>query len=168
MKAARSLLSKAVLALVVAGAPASVIAAQYISEKEGLALSAYRDGAHVWTICRGHTAGVKPGDTATPEKCAAFFASDLGIAFADLDRVIKVEIPETTRAAVASWFFNNGGGKATRQSTLIAKLNGGDRVGACNEIPRWHFIGKKDCTDPANNCPGIPIRRAEERELCLL
>jgi lysozyme len=164
----RSRLSKAVLALVVAGAPASVIAHQFIAEKEGLTLKAFRDGAKVWTICRGHTAGVQPGDTATPEKCAAFFATDLGIAFADLDRAAPVEMPETTRAAIVSWFFNVGGGAKARQSTLIAKLNGGDRVGACRELPRWRFSGGKDCAIRANNCYGVYDRRLEEEELCLL
>ncbi|SBV94230.1 Lysozyme [uncultured Alphaproteobacteria bacterium] len=164
----RSHLSKAVLALVLAGAPATVIAQQFIAEHEGITLKAFRDGAAKWTICRGHTAGVQPGDTATPEQCAAFFATDIGIAFADLDRAVKVDMPETMRAALASWFFHVGGGKKARESTLIRKANAGDRQGACDELPRWVFSGGKDCRIAASNCGGIVERRAAERELCLL
>jgi lysozyme len=164
----RSRLSQAVLALVAAGASSAAIAHQFIGEQEGITLKAFRDGANVWTICRGHTEGVKPGDTATPEKCAAFFASDIGVAFANLDRVVKVDMSETMRAALASWFFHVGGGKKARESTLIRKTNAGDRQGACDELPRWVFSGGKDCRIKANNCGGIVERRAAERELCLL
>lgn len=163
-------LSKAVLALVAAGAGSGAIATQFIAEHEGLSLEAYLDGARIWTICHGHTQGVNPGDVATPEQCRTWLATDVGHAFADFDRAVKIRgtIPETTRAAIVSWFFHVGGGKAAMQSTLIAKLNGGDRVGACHELPRWRFSGGKDCRDPRNLCLGVYTRRLDEEALCLL
>ncbi len=51
----RAKLSAAVLGLVLAGAPASVILDQFLDEKEGNNLTAYRDGGGIWTICRGAT-----------------------------------------------------------------------------------------------------------------
>lgn len=46
-------LSAAVLALIAAGAPAPDILDQFLDEKEGNHTTAYRDGAGIWTICRG-------------------------------------------------------------------------------------------------------------------
>jgi lysozyme len=51
----RAKLSAAVLGLVLAGAPASVILDQFLNEKEGNSLTAYKDGGGIWTICRGAT-----------------------------------------------------------------------------------------------------------------
>ncbi|HIA6477314.1 TPA: lysozyme, partial [Escherichia coli] len=46
-------LSVAVLALIAAGASAPEIIDQFLDEKEGNHTTAYRDGAGIWTICRG-------------------------------------------------------------------------------------------------------------------
>ena len=102
-----SRLSKAVLALALSGVGAGAIASQFIVEKEGLALTAYQDGASVWTICRGHTAGVRPGMTASKQQCDAMTASDLGQAFAEIDRLVKVPMSDTQRAAVVSFCAYN-------------------------------------------------------------
>ncbi|MGS2860826.1 lysozyme, partial [Escherichia coli] len=46
-------LSVAVLALIATGASAPEILDQFLDEKEGNHTTAYRDGAGIWTICRG-------------------------------------------------------------------------------------------------------------------
>lgn len=160
-------LSKAVAALVVAGASATAILNQFLDEKEGTALGAYLDGSRVWTICKGHTAGVKPGDRATREQCDRFFETDVGVAFAAIDRLVKVPMSEPQRAAVTSFCAFNIGPTKCSTSTFLRKLNAGDRVGACREIPRWIFDGGRDCRIRANNCFGQVERRAQEEELCL-
>lgn len=48
-------LSAAMLALIAAGASAPVLMDQFLNEKEGNSLTAYRDGSGIWTICRGAT-----------------------------------------------------------------------------------------------------------------
>ena len=48
-------LSAAVVGLILAGASAPVILDQFLDEKEGNSLTAYRDGGGLWTICRGAT-----------------------------------------------------------------------------------------------------------------
>jgi hypothetical protein len=55
MAISKTKLSAAVLGLVLAGAPASVILDQFLNEKEGNSLTAYKDGSGIWTICRGAT-----------------------------------------------------------------------------------------------------------------
>lgn len=166
-----SRLSPKVLGLVAAGATATAIAVAIIPEHEGTRLSAYQDGARVWTICTGHTGRmsgppVRPGQRATEAECRDFLASDLGQTFAEMDRLIKIDLPEPTQAAIASFTFNLGAG-ALRQSTLLKKLNAGDIKAACDEIPRWSKVDGKDCAAQGSTCRGIIERRAQERELCL-
>ncbi|KDY11485.1 lysis system i-spanin subunit Rz [Escherichia coli] len=66
-------LSAAVLALIAAGAPAPDILDQFLDEKEGNHTTAYRDGAGIWTICRGAILvdgkPVVPGMKLSKEKC---------------------------------------------------------------------------------------------------
>lgn len=162
-----SRLSKAVLSLIAAGAGATVIATQMAGDAEGISLRAYQDGAKVWTICHGHTAGVKPGQTVTQAQCNTFLKTDMGHAFDALARIVHVPMSEPQRAGLAVWIFNVGE-PAARKSTLIRRLNKGDKVGACNELLHWVFVGKKDCRKRENNCHGIVTRREQERELCLL
>ena len=67
-------LSAAVVGLILAGASASVILDQFLDEKEGNSLKAYRDGGGIWTICRGATMvdgkPVEQGMKVSAEKCA--------------------------------------------------------------------------------------------------
>ncbi|WP_436628768.1 glycoside hydrolase family protein, partial [Enterobacter hormaechei] len=51
----RAKLSAAVLSLILAGASAPKILDQFLDEKEGNSLTAYKDGSGIWTICRGAT-----------------------------------------------------------------------------------------------------------------
>ena len=66
-------LSAAVLALIGAGASAPEILDQFLDEKEGNHTTAYRDGAGIWTICRGAILvdgkPVIPGMKLSKEKC---------------------------------------------------------------------------------------------------
>lgn len=159
-------LSRKVLALVVAGASSATIATTFVGEKEGLELAAYQDGAKVWTICRGHTATAKPGMTATPEHCDRLFASDLGRFLALADKLVTVPMSPARHAAVADFCYNVGEGNCTR-STFIRKLNANDPT-ACDEPLRWMYVAGRDCRDPANDCPGIVTRRQQEAALCRL
>lgn len=77
MASTKTKISAAVLGLVLAGAPASVILDQFLDEKEGNSLMAYRDGGGLWTICRGATMvdgkPVVQGMKLSAEKCARVY-----------------------------------------------------------------------------------------------
>lgn len=157
------------MAAIAAGASATAILSVFLEEKEGTALRAYLDGAKVWTICKGHTSGVRPGQLATPAQCESFFASDVGIAFNAIDTLVKVPLSEPARAGITSFCAYNIGPRKCGSSTFLRKLNAGNRRGACDEIPKWAFVGGFDCRTPGNKtCAGIPLRREQERELCLM
>lgn len=150
-------LSKKAVAAIGGGALA--MAMVVVPYYEGTELKSYRDAVGIWTVCTGHTGTAAPGQEKTPAECEALLKSDMAVALNGVDRQVKAPIPETTRAALVSFTYNVGEGALAR-STLLRKLNAGDIVGACNELPRWVYAGGK-------RLRGLVRRRATERELCL-
>ena len=55
----------------------SAIGRNLIQRFEGFRSEAYLCPSGVWTIGYGHTAGVKPGDTCTPDEADEFLKQDL-------------------------------------------------------------------------------------------
>ena len=74
-----------------------------------------------------------------------------------VDRLVRVELREHERAALISFAYNVGTG-ALAASTLRAKLNRGDRIGAAGEFRRWRFSGGRPLK-------GLARRRRASREL---
>ena len=159
-------LSRKVIALIAAGATAPVIAYQFLQEREGISYHAYLDSSGIPTICVGHTEGVRMGDKATPAQCEAYFNEDVKQAELIVNRLVRVPMTQSERAAVISFCaFNIGQGKC-QTSTFLRKLNAGDKAGACAEIRRWIFDRGQDCRIQGNNCYGQVTRRIQEQELC--
>ncbi|WP_193092408.1 lysozyme [Halomonas colorata] len=142
-----------------ATAGALSIATAVVSYYEGYKPTTYRDPVGIPTICYGHTATARMGQTLSQEECTALLEADLGDAFTAVDRRAQVELPPPTQAALASFVYNVGEGAFAR-STLLRKLNAGDLRGACNELSRWVYAGGRKLN-------GLVKRRATERELCL-
>lgn len=125
---------------------------------EGRELVGYADPVGIPTVCYGHTATAKLGDTKSPEECERLLQQDLGIALRAVDKALPV-LPPQTRAALGSFTYNVGVG-AFNGSTLLRKAKAGDLIGACNELSRWVYAGGRKLS-------GLVNRRAAERELCL-
>ena len=109
-------LSAAVLALIAAGAPAPDILDQFLDEKEGNHTTAYRDGAGIWTICRGAIMvdgkPVVPGMKLSKEKCDQVNAIERDKALAWVEKNIRVPLTEPQKAGIASFCpYNIGPGK---------------------------------------------------------
>lgn len=156
--------AKARLAAAVLGA-SLVSAGGYalVQHHEGLRYVAYPDpgtGGEPWTICYGHTKGVRPGMTATQEQCDAWLLEDLQDAERHVQRLVRVTLNQNEYDAYTSFVFNVGPSKFA-SSTMLRKLNSGDRRGACNEFSRWVYANKKVLN-------GLKKRRSDERLLCLL
>lgn len=141
-------------------AAAIAIATPLVSHLEGKRQTAYLDAVGVATICYGHTATARIGQTLTADECNALLEQDLGDAFDAVDRNVTVDLPDTRRAALASWVYNLGEGALIR-STLLRQLNTGNTVAACNEMLRWVYAG-------GEKLAGLVRRREIERELCLI
>lgn len=123
---------------------------------EGTYTHAYRDPIGIWTICTGHTPA-SPGETKTPAQCSALLRQDT-MKFRDaVLRHVKVEITQGILDALISFAFNVGEG-ALASSTLLAKLNRRDYVGAAQEFDRWVYAGGRVFL-------GLQRRRAAERQM---
>lgn len=103
-------------------------------------------------------ADIRRGHRYTDKECDALLQSDLRKVASAIDPLIKVHVPETTRAALYSFIYNVGAGAFSR-STLLKKLNSGDVLGACKELQRWMYAGGKQWK-------GLITRREIEREVC--
>jgi lysozyme len=131
---------------------------------EGLALRPYRDAAGYPTIGYGHllardAATALPRQEITEAEADALLRRDLARCAAALRRLVAVELSAQERAALVSFVFNVGAG-AFQASTLRARLNRGERVGAADEFPRWVHAGGR-------RVPGLVRRRLAERALFL-
>lgn len=142
------------------GAGAVAIAAATVGFFEGKENQAYHDPVGVVTICYGHTATARIGQTHSDEECEALLEQDLGTAFEAVNRNVAVELPPTREAALASFVYNVGEGAFAR-STLLRRLNAGQARAACDELLRWVHAGGR-------RLQGLVNRRFAERELCLM
>ena len=69
------------------------------------------------------------------------------------------KLAQNERDALISFAFNVGLG-AYGSSTLLKKLNQGDKLGAANEFPRWVYAS-------GQKLPGLVRRRESERKMFL-
>ncbi|WP_308380981.1 lysozyme [Serratia marcescens] len=131
---------------------------------EGLRLQAYQDSVGVWTIGYGWTqrvAGRKIGagmaiNAATAERLLA-----CGVAQFEqgVERRVTVPITQGQFDALVSFTYNLGL-RALENSTLLRRLNAGDRQGAADQFGRWVNAG-------GVRLDGLVARRAAERALFL-
>jgi lysozyme len=104
---------------------------------EGLRLKAYRDPAGILTIGWGHTGpDVTDGLVVTRRRADILLARDVAATAAGVDRLVTVPLAAHERAALVSFAYNVGLG-ALAGSTLLRRLNAGDRPGAAEEFHRW-------------------------------
>jgi len=142
-----------------AAAAATAITASVIPFFEGTRTQAYRDPVGIPTICTGHTEGVVMGQVRSLAECDALLREDVETAMASVLALTRVPVNAHELAAYTSFVFNVGHGNFAR-STLLKKLNAGDREGACKELHRWVYArGQK--------LPGLIKRREAEYRLCM-
>ncbi|HEJ7888716.1 TPA: lysozyme [Serratia liquefaciens] len=135
-----------------------------IKQFEGCRLSAYQDSVGVWTIGYGWTQPVDgrkigPGmviDQATAErllKCGVV-QYEQGV-----NQLVKVIITQGQFDALVSFAYNLGL-RSLSTSTLLRKLNAGDKQGAADEFGKWVNAG-------GVRLNGLVKRREAERKLFL-
>ena len=124
-----------------------------------------------WTLCHGHTKGVRKGDTATKAMCDEWLIQDLHEANDVVDRCITAPMTINQRAALIDFALNVGPGapgvkdglcwlKNGKQPYIRRMANEGRWQEACNGFLDWtkaHGVVYR----------GLVIRRQHERDLCL-
>jgi lysozyme len=139
--------------------PVSPQLAEFVAVWEGFRATAYRCSAGVWTIGYGTTAGVKRGDTITQGEALDRLMMHLGGDARAVDRVVAVAMEPHERDALISLSYNIGR-SAFSNSTLLRRLNAGDKAGAADQFRRWNR-SKGKVTE------GLVKRRNAERDMFL-
>ena len=132
--------------------------------EEGCKLSAYRDGAGVWTIGRGCTEGVHGGMVITQANADKMFLAMVAPRIAQLNALLG-NTPTTQNEfdALFSLLYNEGQG-AVAHSTVLRLHRAGDHAGAAKAFGLFDKItihGKLVHSD------GLANRRAAESALYL-
>ncbi|RLV60995.1 lysozyme [Parashewanella curva] len=133
----------------------------FIADHEGYVPGVYVDPIGILTSCYGHTGDeLQHGQFFSEQECLSQLANDLESFNQELLNLTKgVELSKGEHAAYLSFIYNVGSGNF-RDSTLRKKLHNDDRVGACNELPRWVYAS-------GIKLNGLIIRRENERKLCM-
>lgn len=119
-----------------------------------------------WTVCNGITGpDVYPGRHYTDAECNALESRFVQKMLVQMGHCVTVPLEFREIKAYGDLAYNIGTTNFCG-STITKQLNAGENAKACAQIPRWHWIGTKDCTIAANKCAGIPIRREWERQVC--
>ncbi|MBA2125046.1 hypothetical protein DLM45_02240 [Hyphomicrobium methylovorum] len=123
--------------------------------------AAYLCPAGVPTIYAGCTTGVKIGMVVTEAEGEAMFAKEMGRFEEAVTEAVTVSINQNEADALISFAYNIGVA-GFKGSTLLKKLNKGDRKGAVAEFGRWNKAtvkGKKVAL------AGLTSRRTREASL---
>ncbi|EMU6896033.1 lysozyme [Serratia bockelmannii] len=137
---------------------------ELIKQFEGLELRAYQDSVGVWTIGYGWTQpvdGKKIVRGMVIDQVTADRLLKCGVVQFEqsVNQLVKVKITQGQFDALVSFTYNLGL-RSLSTSTLLQKLNAGDKQGAANEFGRWVNAG-------GVKLKGLVTRRAAERELFL-
>ncbi len=129
-----------------------------IKKYEGLRLNAYQDSVGVWTIGYGSTGPhVFKGKVITEAEANSLLLADISRFEKCVSNAVTVKITQNQFDALISFAFNLGCGNLL-SSTLLLKLNNGDKIGAAAEFKRWNKAGGKVLN-------GLTLRREEEASL---
>jgi lysozyme len=139
-------------------------AVDLIRRFEGLRLQAYRDPVGLWTIGYGHTGpDVAAGLVIDEPTATLLLRRDIEQVEESLARLVRVPLSPGEHGALVAFAFNVGLA-ALAGSTLLKRLNAGDRAGAAREFGRWvhgTIAGRKV------RLAGLVRRRRAEADLFL-
>lgn len=119
----------------------------------------YRGKLDVPTIGYGCTEGVQMGMVWTEAEAEAALRREIAKFEAAVTKSVKVEINQNEFDAMVSLSYNIGAA-AFGRSTVLKRLNKGDRLGAANAFEMWNKVG-------AFVEKGLVSRRAREKALFL-
>ncbi len=127
---------------------------------EGCKLSAYQDAVGVWTIGYGWTqpvdgVSIKRGMIISMATAERLLRIGLVQYESAVNQLVKVNLNQDQFDALVSFAYNLGT-RSLSTSTLLRKLNAGDRAGAAEEFLKWNRAG-------GTVVAGLARRRAVER-----
>lgn len=136
-----------------------VASAAFIAPHEGWHNKTYVDPAGYVTVCAGNRSAAIPGIEFTDEECSLLLFSDVVVHVLAVSKLVTVPLDDEMWIALTSFSFNLGWQKL-KTSTLLQRVNAGDRDGAAAEFGKWVLAGGKPLK-------GLIVRRAREARLFL-
>lgn len=128
---------------------------------EGFKATAYKDSGGVWTIgfgtVRHDGIPVAQGDTCTQGQAELWLQADLAWAQTAVNQLVRTILSQNQFDALVSFVYNEGEPQFAK-STLLAKLNTQDFIGAAKQFDSWVYVGKQVI-------PGLVTRRRIERDM---
>ena len=124
---------------------------------EGFEPRAYLCPANVWTIGYGRTKNVKEGDELTELQAERDLLEALDEFAEQVLNTVKISLDQNELDALTSWTYNLGVGNL-QSSTLLKKLNSGDKNSVPSEMVRWNKAAGKVLA-------GLTRRREAEAKL---
>ena len=120
---------------------------ELLKQREGVRLKAYQDSVGVWTIGVGHTSAaglpkVYKGLTITQAQADSILTADLVKFEQTVNKAVTVSLTQNEFDALVSLCFNIGQG-AFSKSSVVRKLNSGDKKGAADAFLLWKNAGGK-------------------------
>ena len=124
---------------------------------EGFEPKAYLCPANVWTIGYGRTRNVREGDVVNEKQAERDLLEELEEFGDQVSSTVKVSLEQSQFDALTSWTYNLGVGNL-QSSTLLKKLNSGDKNSVPSEMLRWNKAAGKVLA-------GLTRRREAEAKL---
>ncbi len=131
---------------------------------EGLRMTAHYAPTEEWTVGYGHTTTARHGMSVTEGDAERLLKDDLSPMEALLQETVRAPLNQNEHDALISLVFNIGE-ENFRKSTVLRKLNQGDKLGAAKAFEMWtraHVNGELVTLD------GLVRRRAAEKSLFLM
>jgi len=133
---------------------------ELIGDAESCQRDPYVCPAGVLTDGIGNTHGVKPGVRKSDAQIAADWQRNILQAESCVNKYANgKKLNQGQFDAVTSITFNAGCSQM-QKSTMFRMFRDGKFTEACNQFPRWVYVGGKQL-------PGLVIRREKEKAMCL-
>jgi GH24 family phage-related lysozyme (muramidase) len=131
---------------------------------EGLRMSAHYAPCEEWTVGYGHTSTARHGMNVTEGEAERLLRQDLAPIEALIADTVRAPLNQNEHDALVSLIFNIGEDNWKR-STVLRKLNAGDKIGAAAGFEQWTkaFVNHELVT-----LDGLVRRRAAEKSLFLM
>lgn len=131
---------------------------------EGLRMTAHYAPTEEWTVGYGHTGSARHGMSVTEGDAEHLLKDDVQPIEQLISDTVRAPLNQNEHDAVVSLIFNIGEDN-WRRSTVLRKLNAGDKLGAASAFELWTkaFVNNELAT-----LDGLVRRRAAEKSLFLM
>ena len=131
---------------------------------EGLRMTAHYAPSEQWTVGYGHTGSARHGMSVTEGDAERLLSEDVRPIEAVLADTVRAPLNQNEHDALVSLIFNIGE-ENWRRSSVLRKLNAGDKLGAADAFEFWT---KAYVNNELTTLDGLVRRRAAEKSLFLM